>query len=195
LLSTSWQRLSARERRIVLGGAAVSAAALALVLVVLPFMDRWTDREAAIGARREQLARLESLFRGEEAIRRSLERQQRAQAPLRARLVTGATPAIAASGLQELVQEYTDRSQVTLDRIDVVAEPKPGEEGLSEIPVQLSGQGDIYGLADLLSYLQDGEKLLMIDEVRVSAGAGVGDGGRADLLTWSVRLHGPYLAE
>lgn len=180
-----------------LGGAAVSAAALALVLVVLPLVDRWTDREAAIGARREQLARLESLLQGEETIRRSLELQQRAQEPLHARLVTGATPAIAASALQVLVQGYADRSQVVLDRIDVVAEPKPGAEGLSEIPVQLSGQGDIYGLADLLSYLQHGEKLLMIDEVRVTAGAGAGDGGggRADLLTWSVRLHGPYLAE
>jgi hypothetical protein len=195
LLSTSWQRLSARERRVVIGGAAVSAAALALVLIVLPFLDRWTSREAAIDARREQLGRLESLLRGEQTIRRALELQQRAQAPLRSRLITGATPAVAASALQVLVQGYGDRSQVTLDRIDVVAQPRPGEEGLSDIPVQLSGQADIYGLADMLSSLQHGEKLLVIDEVRVTADANAGGQDRAGLLAWSVRLHGPYLAE
>jgi hypothetical protein len=90
---------------------------------------------------------------------------------------------------------------VTLERVDVVGEPKPTEEGLPAIPVQLSGQGDIYGLVDLLYYLQHGEKLLIIDEIQVtgaqSFAEGLGEGtlpSNSDLLQWSVRLHGPYIA-
>src|SRR5213076_3370547 len=52
-LSDTFRHLKPRERRVVLGGAVVSATALVVVLLVLPFGQRWTEREAAYAARRE----------------------------------------------------------------------------------------------------------------------------------------------
>ena len=185
----------------VAAGAVVSALALLVVLVVLPLRDRWVEREAEIAAKREQLARLRGLVKSERAIRDALAAQRRNRGPLSTRLLTGATPALAASELQLLIQRYANQSRVTLERVDVVGEPKPAEEGLPAIPVQLSGQGDIYGLIDLLYYLQHGEKLLVIDEIQVTGAQSfaetLGEGtplGNTDLLQWSVRLHGPYIA-
>ena len=52
-LSDTLRRLNPRERRVVLGGALVSATALVLVLFGLPFAHRWAAREVAYTASRE----------------------------------------------------------------------------------------------------------------------------------------------
>lgn len=190
-LSAWFRRLSRRERRVVAAGALVSTLALLAVWVVLPFVSRWQDREATIEAKQSQLAQLRALVGAEPATRQSLAARLRARTALRERLLTGATPALAASDLQALLQGYADESRVTLTRVDLVAQPgAAGDEGLPAIPVRLSAHSDIYGLAALLSRLQYGEKLLVIDELSVNAGAVAGD--RPDLLTFSVRLHGAY---
>ncbi len=194
-LSAWFRRLSLRERRVVAAGGLVSVVALLLAWVALPFARHWQDREAAIGAKQTQLARLRALTQSEAASQEALATRQRERGPLRQRLLTGATPALAAANLQALLQNYADQSRVTLDRVNLVAAPGAvGEGGLPAIPVQLSAQGDIHGLADLLARLQYGGKLLVIDELRVNAGGSGGDGG-VELLSWSLRLHGAYSPE
>jgi hypothetical protein len=193
-LSAWYRRLSARERRVVAAGALVSALALLTVWAVLPFARRWQERETAIAAQQTRLMQLHSLVEAEDAARQSLTSRQRARSAVRQRLVTGSTPALAASNLQALLQGYADSSRVNLDRVDLVAEPgAASDHALPVIPVRLSGQGDIYGLTGLLKRLQHGEKLLVIDELSVNAGAVAGN--QPDLLVFSVRLHGAYTPE
>jgi type II secretory pathway component PulM len=188
--SAWFRRLSQRERRVVAAGALVSALALLVVLGMLPFLRRWQDRETMIAERQAQLAQMRSLIEGQADARRGLAARQRDRAAIRARLLTGTTPALAASSLQALLQEYADGSRIALERVDLVTEPRElGTGKLRGIPVQLSGRGDIYGLADLLVRLQYGEKLLVIDELRVT---GIGTDQAPDLLNLSVRLHGAY---
>jgi len=197
-LSDTLRRLKPRERRVILGGASVSAAALVIVLGVLPFGRRWAAREDAYAASREQWVRLATLAASTDGLRRTLAEQQRAFAVDEARLVSGATPALAASSLQGLLQRYADESAVQLDRVDVAGQPRPDRPGLVAIPVQLQGQGDIYGLVDFLYRVERGEKLLVVDDLTLNAGvawmpsAGFAGDNRSQRLTWSVRLHGLY---
>ena len=85
-----------------------------------------------------------------------------------------------------------------LDRVDVAGQPRPDRPGLVAIPVQLQGQGDIYGLVDFLYRVERGEKLLVVDDLTLNAGvawmpsAGFAGDNRSQRLTWSVRLHGLY---
>src|SRR5947207_5696755 len=95
--SATLQRLNARERRVVAGGATVSALALFVVLLALPFAHQWTAREASIGAGRDQWARLQGLVSGESRLRRALDTLRLSQQSVRARLLTGTTPAVAGS--------------------------------------------------------------------------------------------------
>ncbi len=189
-LSDSLRRISARERRVVFGGAIASAALLVLALIVLPFARRWTVRETSYAASRDQWARLAGLAAGTERLRQDRDAQRLAQSAEQARLVTGATPALAASGLQGLLQRYAEESAVQLDRVDVAGQPRADEGGLLAIPVQLQGQGDVYGLVDFLYRLQVGERLLVIEEMTVNAGAEAADGRQT--LMWAIRLHGLY---
>src|SRR2546422_9983922 len=69
-LSDPFRRLNPRERRVVLGGALVSATALVLVLLGLPFTHRWAVREAAYRASREQWLRFAALTANTDRLRR-----------------------------------------------------------------------------------------------------------------------------
>jgi len=183
-----------------------------IVLLVLPLAHRWAVREAAYTASREQWLRLAALVASTDRLQRALDERKRAHAAGEARLVTGATPALAASALQGLLQRYADESSVQLNRVDVASQPRAGQSGLLAIPVQLQCQGDIYGLVDFLSRLEQGEKLLAVDELSLNAAVGVafdasvgphagqGSGPRvgrrvakpSQYLSWSLRLHGLY---
>src|SRR5436309_972942 len=188
------RRLNPRERRVVLGGALVSATALVIVLVGLPLAHHWTAREAAHTASRERWLRLATLVASTDRLRWALDERKVAHAADEARLVTGATPALAASALQGLLQRYADESSVQLKRVDVASQPRADKPGLLATPVQLQGQGDIYGLVDFLYRLQHADKLLVLDELTLSAGfVGAFAGGIGQQnLSWSLRLHGLY---
>ena len=176
----------------VLGGAAIGAAALLIVFALLPLADQWTSREASYAASRDRLVRLQSLVESEPRLREALERQRRALQLSVGLMATGSTPALAASNLQALVQRYAEESVVQLDRIFVAGEAKSDSQGLIAIPVQLQGQGDIYGLVDFLFRLQHGEKLLVIDDFTISAAMPQTD--RREFVTWSLTMHGLYAA-
>jgi type II secretory pathway component PulM len=190
-LSAWYRRLSARERRSVAAGALVSVVALLAAWVILPFTRRWHDREATIAAEQTRLGQLRDLVSSETTLKQRVDSLQHARQRLRGRFLTGSTPALAASNLQALLQSYADSSRVSLERVDPVADPGTATaNGLPSIPVRLSGQGDIYGVTALLGRLQGGEKLLAVDELSFN----VVNGGtvKADLVVFSVRLHGVY---
>ena len=189
-LSGTYRRLSKRERTVIAVGGGASVLALLTVLLVIPQGRRCLDREDRIAMRSEQLARLEALISREDSVRQQLVDLRQARAGAARLLLAGETAAVAASSLQLLLNRYATESRVQLDRVDAVSRTAEAEGNIEEIPARVTVRGDIYGLVDLLFYLQHGEKLLVIDDLRVS---GVRAGLRTEnLLTVSVSLHGYY---
>lgn len=186
-LSATLSRLSKRERLTVAGGGTVSIVAVLAVFVVLPGARQWLDREAEIELRAEQVARLQALIDREEAIRRRVGSLEEARATAGRRLLEGETAAVAASNLQVLLNRYASESRLVLDRVDAVTR-RQGGDGIVEIPARIAVRGDVFGLVDLLFYLQHGEKLLVIDDLRVDNARGAVTGDQ--LLSMSVSLHG-----
>jgi len=158
--------------------------------MVTPVVTRWLERETEIQLRAEQLARLKSLVSQGDAIAEAVESLREERRFASRRLLAGNTPAVAASGLQQLMNRYAEESRVQLDRVDVAGDLSADGNDLLAIPARLAGRADIYGLVDLLFYLQQGEKLLEIDGFRV--GTGRGAGVEANLVSWSIELHGYY---
>jgi len=195
-LSDSFHRLSRRERLVVSVGLAVSLVALSVTEVALPFADRWAARERAYAESRDQWVRLQGLVASEGQLGKALAEQRNLRRASGDLLASGPTPAMAASGLQDLLRQYAEESMLQLDRVDVAGQPKTDRSGLLEIPVTLQGQGDIYGLVDFLFRVQHGEKLLVIDELLVNAGFArpwnQESGGGDRVLAWSLRAHGMY---
>jgi type II secretory pathway component PulM len=183
--------LSRRERHVVAGGSAIVLLALATTSFVLPALERWSTREATIAASRDRLARLRALVAGEPGLRRALADRRSAQGGTMRLLLAGATPALAASNLQALLQQYAEESLVQLNRVDVAGAAKADAPGLLAVPVLLQGQGDVHGLVDFLYRVQHGQRLLVIEDIAVNArSAYLRDD--EELLNWSLRAHGLY---
>src|SRR3989442_10834353 len=99
-LSDTFRRLNPRERRGGLGGGLLSATALVLVLLGLPFAPPWAVREAAYRASREQWLRFAALTANTDRLRRGLHERKLAHAPSEARPLTRAAPPPAAAAPQ-----------------------------------------------------------------------------------------------
>ena len=179
---------SPRERRVLAAGAIASVAIVVLALGILPFARRWEARRASIEVAAERVRRFEALVREEPRLAQQLEVRRRLART--GSLVDGVTPPVAASNVQSLLQQYARESGVKLDRVDVVGEPKPSDDGLATIPIQLAAQGDIHGLVALLGRVYSGDKLLLIDDIAIGAGATRGDS--VQLLTFTLRLRGVW---
>jgi type II secretory pathway component PulM len=193
-LFASLPRLSDRERRVVLAGGLISAAALAFVGIVRPVAHRWSARQVAYAASVEQWTRLVTLSAEATRLRGALAGQGGAPG-YEGELLTGATPALAGSNLQGLVQRYAAEAAVELDRVDAAVAPGLEKQGLVGIPILIQARGDIFGLSALLRRIEEGEKLLLVDEMTVNGNAeGVLSQGSGTplALSWTVKLHGLY---
>jgi len=178
-----------RSRTIVLASA-IAAVVLIAVLVVLPFARRWGAREAAIATESERLARLRGLIANQSQLENTLRTRAQSSGPAQ-QLLSGRTSALAASQLQSTLQDFADQSRVTVSRLDVAGAPVTRETGVPMIPATLSALGDIYGITDLLSRIQNGPLLLEITELTVRPNPAL----RGELLQMTVALRGPHLAE
>lgn len=206
-LSARLQRLSSRERRVLVAGAVISVLIVLATTVVVPVADRWRDREAAIAARADQAARLEALLAGRSALEASAATLRDVRGRKGRALLDGGTAALAGSSLQSLVRGYGERSRISIQRLDPArsatssglaaapggASPRGAEaeesvaSALRPVALTLTAAGDVYGLVDLLYYLQSGEKLLVVDDLRVTAVRAP----RTDAsLSWTLRVRG-----
>ncbi len=176
------------------GGALVSALALIIVYAVLPFARHWSAREATIAAKAEQVARLQALVDNAAALSEATRALEAARESSARRLLAGSTPALGASNLQTLLRSYAEQSRVSLERVNVAREFEPDTVGIMQVPAELVLRGDLYGLVDFLFYLQNGEKLIVIDALSVNAARRRGQTGAA-MLSWTIALHGFYVPE
>ncbi len=181
-------RVSARERRTLALGFAVSVAALALAYGVVPFARRWHAREDVIAAETDRLGRLRGLVASEDRLRSAVDEGARSLASGRQRLLAGRTAALAASTLQAAIQQYADQSQVTVSRLDVAGAPDTGAD-LPMIPATVAAIGDIHGIVELLGLLQNGPLSLEISELTVRPNPAL----RGQPLQMTLVLRGAYI--
>lgn len=188
-LSVSVLAPDARERRTIALGAAVLAAAWMLSMVVLPMSARWRDREAMIDALRRERDQLAALGAHADSLQGEATARGAVVDALPVRLVRGRTTALAASALQQVLQEYASASRVSVTRLDVASAADSTADGAPAIPATISAVSDVYGLADFLSRVEHGSRLLEVRELSVSANSAL----RGELLQMSLVVRAPYV--
>lgn len=180
----------ARERRTIAIGAAIVAVAVLGVFVGHPLARRWGERESAIAAARERVARLEGLA-AQEAQLVAAVRAGNAGDLGSVRLLRGRTPALVASTLQSLLQDLARTSRVSITRLDVgspvdsTASPERG------VLATISATTDIYGVADFLSRLHAGPALLRVESLSITANPVL----RGNLQQVALDVRAPYVLE
>ncbi len=181
--------LEPRERRTITVAGLVLATAFLFAYGIVPFARRWSAREDLIAMRAEQVARLQWLTEHESELQQTASvRLARAASIERPRLLTGRSPALAASSLQTLVQGYADESGVTVRELNVAGASDNASGSADGIPATISAIGDIYGVSNFVSRLQHGTTLIEIREIGVSPNPAL----RGELLQLSLVLRAPY---
>ena len=178
-----------RERRTITTALAVLASAVLVVYGILPYARRWSAREDLIAMRAEQVARLRWLAANEASLQNATAtRLARTTGVERPRLLSGRSPALAASALQTVVQSYADEAGITVRELNVAGAPDSAAAGIESIPATVSAIGDIWSVADFVSRLQNGATLIDIREIGVSPNPAL----RGELLQLSLVLRAPY---
>ena len=154
-----------RERVIVAAGFAVAVVIGGWSFVVGPILA--ANRAAAdlVPAREQVLQRRRDLIARKGAIAAERESAQARVDALSARLLTSATPAVAASELQKIVKELAAQAKTEVRSERVLPTAERGE--LVEIPVEIAVSGEIRQLVDLLAKLDMAPKLLTVGDLRI----------------------------
>jgi len=160
-----WQRLSAREKGLVSTAAAVLLLIVARSFLVIPYLEHrdWVKTQLEAEPQRLEknlryLARKEEMTAALESVRIELKNRE-------PKLLTGDTPSVSASDLQDAVQALATKegTQVITTR---VLNPEP-EGSFSKISIQMEIGAQIDQAANLIRSIETAEKLLVVDEINV----------------------------
>jgi Tfp pilus assembly protein PilO len=164
-LKQLWQRLSQRERGLVVLTLVILSVAMGRYLLISPFLERSEWVRSQLEIQPQLLEKNLRFLNQKEELAAALEG---ARNELKARepgLLTGDTPSVSASDLQDSVQGLATKegTQVITTR---VLNPEPAGS-LAKISVQMEVGGQIDQIANLLRDIENSPKLLMIDEINV----------------------------
>lgn len=164
-MSNFWRRLSRRERALVILTGVILLIFIGKYALVTPFFERreWVKQQLEnqpqlLTKNLRYLSQKETMLAGLEAAREQI----KAQEP---KLLTGDTPSVSASDLQETVQAMAAREGTQVITTRVIS-PEPAGS-FSKIGIQLEIGGQIQQLASLIRGIETAPKLLVIDEINV----------------------------
>jgi Tfp pilus assembly protein PilO len=164
-MSDLWRRLSKRERGLTILTAVIVLVFIAKFAVITPFLERreWVKNQLESQPQLLQknlryLAQKEALLVALEAARAQIKMQE-------PKLLTGDTPSVSASDLQETVQAMATREGTQVITTRVLNPETAGS--FSKIGIQMEIGGQIQQIANLIRGIETAPKLLVIDEINV----------------------------
>ena len=164
-MNNFWRRLSRRERALVFLSGVILLIFVGKYLLVTPLIERreWVKQQLEnqpqlLTKNLRYIGQKETMLAGLEAAREQI----KAQEP---KLLTGDTPSVSASDLQETVQAMAARegTQVITTR---VLNPEPAGS-FSKIGIQLEISAQVQQFASFIRGIETAPKLLVIDEINV----------------------------
>jgi Tfp pilus assembly protein PilO len=160
-----WQRLSRRERGLVVATVVILVLVLGQYVVIAPFLERRTWVKTQLDSQPQLLEKNLRYVGQKEALAAALESAQNEIKAREPKLLTGDTPSVTASDLQESVQGLATKegTQVITTR---VLNPEPAGS-LSKIAIQMEIGGQIEQIAGLIRSIETSPKLLLVDEVNI----------------------------
>jgi len=160
-----WMKLSKREKTLVGAAGFVLLLVLGRFFVVSPFLER----RAWVKDQLEVLPPLHSKnlrhLGQKEAIGKAFEKAKNDLQALEKLLLSGNTPSVSASSLQEMIRTIADREGTQIITTRVLNPEANGK--YTKIPIQVELSGEIEQVVNLLKGIEAAEKLLVIDELNI----------------------------
>lgn len=160
-----WQRLSKREKGLVVLTLFIFLLLVGRYFLVSPFLERreWVKNQLEI-----QPQLLEKNFRyigQKDQMMAALEKARGEVKALELSLLSGDTPSVSASDLQQTVQSLAGKEGTQVISTRVLNPEAMGS--FTRIPIQVEVSGQIDQLANLIKGIESAEKLLEISEMNI----------------------------
>ncbi|MBI1848004.1 MAG: type 4a pilus biogenesis protein PilO [Candidatus Rokubacteria bacterium] len=155
---------SSRERVVVAGGL-VAAVLIGGVVTVDRIRERYRTAAELTPVREQVLAQRQELVARRGAFASELEATNARIKAVSGRLLTAATPPVAASELQKLAKDMAAQASTEIRSERILPPVERGE--LLEIPVEIAVAGEIRQLVDLLARIERTPKLLTVQDLKV----------------------------
>lgn len=160
-----WQRLSQRERGLVFLTGAIVLFFVGKVAIATPLLERRATTKGQLESQPQLLEKNLRYLSQKDSLLAALAAARNQIKSIEPALLTGDTPSVTASDLQETVQSLATRegTQVITTR---VLNPEPSGS-FSKIAIQMEIGGQVQQLASLIRGIESAPKLLVIDEINV----------------------------
>jgi Tfp pilus assembly protein PilO len=176
-----WQRLSKRERSLVVVTFVIFGLLLGRSFVLAPFLERRTSIENQLETQPQRLERNLRYIDRKPEIMGGLEKARAELKSLEPLLLTGDTASVSASDLQQTVQGFASRGGAQVISTRVLTPEAMGP--FTRIPIQLEISGVIDQVAGMIQGIESAPKLLVINEINVRSFAVAGAARRPDANT------------
>ena len=160
-----WQRLSQRERGLVFLTGAIVLFFIGKMAIATPLLERRATIKDQLESQPQLLQKNLRYLSQKDSLLAALAAARNQIKSIEPALLTGDTPSVTASDLQETVQSLATRegTQVITTR---VLNPEPSGS-FSKIAIQMEIGGQVQQLASLIRGIESAPKLLVIDEINV----------------------------
>ena len=157
--------LSRRERAIIGGAILIGVLVGGWLYIVEPIRDHNASTAELVPMREEMLRRRRDLVARKAAIAAELQAVEQRVETLNGRLLTAATPAVAASELQNITKEMASAARTETRSERILPPVERGE--LLEIGVEIAVSGEVRQFVDLLTRVEGSPKLLRVQDLKV----------------------------
>jgi Tfp pilus assembly protein PilO len=157
--------LSRRERVLIIVSLMVAIVIGAWEFGVQPALDRNEMTSEILPSREILLQRRHDLVARKEPVQRELDAVGAKIDAMSGRLLTAATPPVAASELQKIAKDLAAAATTEVRSERILPPVERGE--LLEIPVEIAVSGEIRNLVDFLSRLEAAPKLMAVQDLKV----------------------------
>jgi Tfp pilus assembly protein PilO len=165
-LRERWDRFSSRERRLIGAAGGVAVIFLVHVLVISPFLSYRQDLQDEIAAYRERIENGQAYLARTADLTRQRDQFQKAFQQVKAQLVPGDTPTLAAANLQTVLHNLAGEKGVEIQSTQVMRDDTVGD--FRRIAVRITVTGDLKQLADFLIAAEHGNTRVAIPFLEIS---------------------------
>jgi hypothetical protein len=180
--------LGSRDRRALLLGGAVVMATWIATRGMSSLLHRHEELRARAEVALVELQRSRELVAEEPLALEALADRARELVAWAPRLVAGATPAEALAELSSYMSGLAAQHRVRLVRLDPSADSASGP--FARLSLRLEAQGDIRGLAGWLVAMEEGERLLAVREIALSAPEPAAPSAQPEVLRAEIVIEG-----
>ena len=182
-----WERLSGRERTLIGAAGGVLALLLLRMVILSPFLAYREGLRDEILSHQEMLQNDRAYLARSTEVSRHLETLRARYREVRAQLVPGGTPTLAAASLQDTLHSLASEKNINVQSTQVMREETVGD--FRRIAVRMVVSGELRPLAEFLNGVEFGPRRLSIPFLEISRKGAVLRGQSARALAATIEVN------